>query len=84
MATTKENGLAPELVLADAADRFVRYAVAGLSVQGDLADADPARVLLKAVLRWFGIDAEREVETVLDDVATDLEDVKKGGHRGSP
>lgn len=73
MATTKPEKLAPELILADAADRFVRYAVAGLAVQGDLADADAARVLLKAVLRWFGIDAPRETETALDDVTTDLE-----------
>ncbi len=69
--------LAPELILADAADRFVRYAVAGIATQGDLADADAARVLLKAVLRWFGIDAEREVETVLDESEGD-DDARKG------
>jgi hypothetical protein len=74
MTTTKSEKLAPELILADAADRFVKYAVAGLAVQGDLADADAARVLLKAVLRWFGIDSTREVETVLDDV----EEVHRG------
>ncbi len=48
--------------VADAADRFVRYAVAGLAAQGDLAQADAGRELLKAVARWFGIDFQREAE----------------------
>ncbi len=56
----EEKALDPA-ILADAADRFLRYGIAGLAVQGDVTDAAAARQLLAALRRWWGIDFEREV-----------------------
>lgn len=53
-------------VLEDAADRFVRYGIAGLAAQGELGQGEAGRVLLRAALRFFGIDAPREVQVAIE------------------
>lgn len=78
-ATTNEKTKTTALV-ADAADRFVRYGSTGLAVQGDLSDEDAAGELLAATVRRLGALAPGEPGEVADRIIGEAVEGLAAGH----